>query len=145
MTICRLYVAELETPRHYYVGTTLRIPYERDQEHRDRTHGSVWTRKHGYKGMLICDEVHPGHATTLENDMTKFLMAEYGHGRVRGGNYLHESYIPWQFKRGSPADVLKLRTGTVSKFGAEFSRLVDRFRAVRSLENPNHLYSNALA
>ena len=143
-TICRLYVAQCGTKDHFYVGTTLRIPYMRDREHRERTFGAAWTRQHGYRGMLTCDLVDPGHASTLEDDMTKYLMSIYGKHAVRGGNFLHENWLPWEFTRGSPADVLKLRTGTVSKFGSELRGLIDRFSAVCGLENPDHLYADPL-
>ena len=143
-TICRLYVAQCETPEHFYVGTTLRIPYMRDREHRERTFGAKWTRQHGYKGMLTCDLVDPAHAIHLEDDMTKYLMSVYGPNAVRGGNFLHENWLPREFRYGSPADVLKLRTGTVSKFRSELRSLIDRFSAVCGLENPDHLYADPL-
>ena len=42
----RVYVAECETPGYFYVGSTVRLPHEREQEHREGW-GSHWTSRHG--------------------------------------------------------------------------------------------------
>ena len=145
---CRLYVAKCKTPGKFYVGTTTRLPYERYEEHMSgRPHGSYWTANHGFEGFLICELIDPSLANQLETDMTKYMMSMYGWANVRGGAHTyatddHEDWwLPPEFKSASAADILKLRSGTVSMFPAALRRLVDCLLRVGSLEHANHLDS----
>ena len=143
---CRLYVAKCKSPEKYYVGTTSRLPYERYEEHASGK-GSRWTKRHGFEGFLICEEIEPSHGNALESDMTKYMMAMHGWANVRGGAHTyanddHEDWwLPLEFRTASAADILKLRSGTVSKFPAELRRLVDCYLRVGRLEHANHLDS----
>ena len=38
----RVYVIECETPGHFYVGATSRLPYIREREHKEKW-GAKWT------------------------------------------------------------------------------------------------------
>ena len=144
MTIERLYVVRCCTPDHFYVGLSSREIFDlpdgvaygaRLQEHASGS-GARFTTKHGYDSCVLHAVVPIAHASTLEDDMTRYLMARYGWQAVRGGRYVrvrddHETYwLPPAFRTGSFRDILKLRTGTVSKFPAELRGLVDRFCAV---------------
>ena len=151
MMIDRLYVLALNKPDHYYVGISSREIFDlpdgtaygaRLLEHANGN-GSRFSKKHGFKKCILHAVVPSPIASALEDDMTKYLMSWYGWQQVRGGRYVRvrdddETYwLPREFggnKKGSIdiGDVLKLRTGTVSKFPAELRCLVDRFRAVRS-------------
>jgi len=136
-TIVRLYVIRCKTPNHFYCGTTTRIIYDRLAEHEaGGVHGSRFTTKHGYAGCVFSQIVTNGHSCTLEDDMTKYLMARYGWANCRGGNFVRTIddaqtfWLPREFRTGSFRDILKLRGGTVSKFPTELRGLVDRFCAV---------------
>ena len=142
--IDRLYVLELRTPNHYYVGTTSREIFDLPNGHaygarlleHENGEGSRFSQKHGFSKCLLHAVVPSKMATTLEDDMTRYLMARYGWQQARGGRYVRvrdddETYwLPREFREGSFRDILELRTGTVSKFSAELRGLVDRFCAV---------------
>ena len=143
MTIERLYVVQCCTPDHFYVGLSSREIFDLDgtahgarlREHASGS-GARFTTKHGYGSCGFHAVVPNAHASTREDDMTRYLMARYGWQNVRGGRYVRvrddwETYwLPPAFRTGSFRDILKLRTGTVSKFPAELRGLVDRFCAV---------------
>jgi len=48
----RVYVVECKTPGYFYVGSTLRLPYLRTNEHR-AGEGCQWTMRHGFKRMVL--------------------------------------------------------------------------------------------
>jgi len=142
--IDRLYVLELNKPDHFYVGISSREIFDlpdgtahgaRLAEHENGT-GSRFSRKHGFKKCVLHAVVPKHQSNTLEDDMTKYLMARYGWQQVRGGRYVRtrdddETYwLPQPFREGSFRDILELCSGTVSEFPAQFRRLVDRFCAV---------------
>jgi len=135
MTIVRLYVVRCKTPDHYYCGTTLREMHYRLAEHAGG-YGSKFTTKHGYDGCVFSQVVVNAKSSRLEDDMTKYLMSRYGWANCRGGNFVRSRpdmetfWLPREFREGSFRDILKLRSGTVSKFPSELRGLVDRFCAV---------------
>jgi len=134
-TIVRLYVVRCKTPNHFYCGTTTRIIYDRLDEHA-QGHGSRFTKKHGYQDCVFSQIVDNGHSSTLENDMTRYLMSRYGWASCRGGDFVRVRndmetwWLPREFREGSFRDILKLRSGTVSEFSTELRGLVDRFCTV---------------
>ena len=136
----RIYVCETNTPGYYYVGTTLRLPHHREREHR-LGHGSRFTSKHGFRRFVFMELIEPGTGVNLEDDLTLALMARFGWGAVRGGNFvaLHEHtlrrWLPAAFRDLGPRDVLPLHLRPVSKFPAELRRLLNRFEVVRGLEH----------
>ena len=133
----RLYVLEL-FGKKYYVG--LSDQFARRLAQHIRGEGSKFSKLHGFRACVLSMDVPDHMANRLENDMTCYLMARFGWQNVRGGDYVRcinddETYwLPPAFKKlfatGSAADVLKLRSGTVSQFLPEFRGLVDRFCAV---------------
>ena len=146
----RVYVCSLQTPNHFYVGTTLRVPWYRNQEHA-AGHGSKFTAKHGFKKMLIMELVPTGTSGTLEDELTIELMCRYGWGAVRGGDRTAQKestlrrFLPNVLKSLGPRDVLPLHLRPVSKFPAQLSALINRFEVVCGLENANHLNADVLA
>ena len=72
----RVYVAECETPGYFYVGSTVRLPHEREQEHREGW-GSHWTSRHGFKRMIVMEMVPGPACDTLEDDLTVWLQCRY--------------------------------------------------------------------
>ena len=135
MTIVRLYVLRCQTPNHFYCGTTTRIIYDRLADH-EEGRGSRFTTKHGYKDCVFSQIVDTAKSSTLEDDVTKYLMSRYGWANCRGGNFvrvrddMETFWLPLEFRNGSFRDILKLRSGTVSKFPTELRGLVDRFCTV---------------
>ena len=142
--IDRLYVLALNKPDHFYVGISSREIFDlpdgtaygaRLLEHA-QGNGSRFSKKHGFKKCILHAEVAGHAASTLEDDMTKYLMARYGWQQVRGGQYVRcidddETYwLPTAFRENSFRDILELRAGGMSQFPAELRRLVDRFCAV---------------
>jgi len=86
MTVyCRVYVVQCKTPGYFYVGSTTRLPYVREQEHRSG-YGSKWTSLHGFKQMLFMMLVPQGGCQQLEDALTVWLQCRYGWRFVRGGN-----------------------------------------------------------
>ena len=140
MVYTRVYVAECTTPDHYYVGSTLRLPFYREEEHAAGG-GAKFTSKHGYEGMVVMEMVEPAQASTLEDDLTIALMCRYGWGNVRGGDRTAQServlrrFLPKALQPLGPRDVLPLHLRPVSKFPTQLRRLLDRFEVVRGLED----------
>jgi hypothetical protein len=157
MRYARVYVAQLGSMRlrdaYWYVGTTECLPAQRHEAHKVnmKGQGAAWCKKHGYLGMRICVRVEPNHANTLENDLTKYLMATFGWQRVRGGDHMVTDpdpndlwWLPLQWRNSKIGDksyrnILKLRTGSVSKFSAELRGLVDSFLASSGPKHPHEL------
>ena len=140
----RVYVAECETPGYFYVGSTVRLPHEREQEHREGW-GSHWTSRHGFKRMIVMEMVPGPACDTLEDDLTVWLQCRYGWRFVRGGkrtatqeHKLRRWLHPCNQLLG-PTDVLPLHSRPMGKFPAELRRLIDAFEMVCGLEDPNHL------
>lgn len=82
---CTLYVVQCETPRTWYVGTTLRRKYKRFAEHFEGR-GCKWTQRHGCKRVALSFPVPRGEASRLENEVWMHYARIYGPERVRGGN-----------------------------------------------------------
>ena len=149
---CTLYVIRCQTPRHWYVGQTNRLPWERLQEHEEGT-GSLWTRKHGVDCMIFSAVVEPSHANRLESELTTYLMSRYGWANVRGGMHMRcrdddrtqKFWLPAEFRRGSFRDILKLRSGSVSHLSPELGRLVNLFSSCRDAKHPYHLHTKITA
>ena len=150
--IDRLYVLALNKPEHFYVGISSREIFDlpdgtaygaRLLEHA-QGNGSRFSKKHGFKKCILHAEVAGHAASTLEDDMTKYLMARYGWQQVRGGRYVRcidddktywlpreiQEAMTCQKGKTSFRDILELRAGGMSQFPAELRRLVDRFCAV---------------
>ena len=138
----RVYVCELETPNHFYVGTTLREAHHREREHAEGW-GAKFTSKHGFKRMLFAQLVEPGTSARLEDDLTLALMYRYGWGACRGGDRTAQKesvlrqYLPPCLQTLGPRDVLPLHRRPVSQLPAELRTLVDRFEVLCGLEDPN--------
>jgi predicted GIY-YIG superfamily endonuclease len=138
----RVYVCELRTPEHFYVGTTLREPWHREREHAEGW-GAKFTTKHGFKSMLFAEIVQPGTASRLEDDLTVALMCRYGWGACRGGERTAQKesvlrrYLPPCLQCLGPRDVLPLHLRPVSKLPAELRALVNRFEVLCGLEDSN--------
>ena len=138
----RVYVCELKTPDHFYVGTTLREPHHRALEHAEGN-GSKFTSKHGFKRMLFAQLVEPGTASRLEDDLTLALMYRYGWGACRGGDrtaqkeHVLRRFLPKALQTLGPRDVLPLHLRPVSELPAELGALINRFEVVCGLENAN--------
>lgn len=138
----RVYVCELKTPDHFYVGTTLREPHHRQREHAEGW-GAKFTSKHGFKRMLFAQLVEPGTSARLEDDLTLALMYRYGWGACRGGDRTAQKesvlreYLPPCLQTLGPRDVLPLHRRPVSQLPAELRTLVDRFEVLCGLEDPN--------
>ena len=141
-TYPRIYVCELETPNHFYIGTTLRLPHHREREHAEGR-GSHFTSKHGFKRMLFAQLVEPGTSSRLEDDLTIALMCRYGWGACRGGDRTAQKesvlrrYLPAALKPLGPRDVLPLHLRPVSQLPTELGALVDRFEVFCGLEHAN--------
>ena len=141
-TYPRVYVCELDTPNHFYVGTTLRLPHHREREHAEGN-GSKFTSKHGFKRMLFAQLVEPGTSSRLEDDLTIALMCRYGWGACRGGDRTAQKesvlrrYLPESLRALGPGDVLPLHLRPVSELPAELGALIDRFEVFRGLEDAN--------
>ena len=94
--IDRLYVLALNKPEHFYVGISSREIFDlpdgtaygaRLLEHA-HGNGSRFSKKHGFKKCILHEVVASHVASTLEDDMTKYLMARYVWPQVRGGLYV---------------------------------------------------------
>ena len=83
--MCILYVIQCETPRTWYVGTTLSTMHHRLQQHRSG-YGSKWTARHGCKRLKFHFQVGEGEASQLENEVWMHYARIYGPTRVRGGD-----------------------------------------------------------
>ena len=150
MVYTKVYVIECNKPNCWYVGSTFRELYDRIDEHSSHC-GSVWTRRHGFKRMVLWRDVPEGACTSLENELTEWLMHQFGIKNVRGGDYVncrpncYESdwWLPKSLRSGF-GNVPGLHDCPVSKFPLEFKRLVDAFHVFRSLENANQLHPEPL-
>ena len=145
MTVyCRVYVVQCKTPGYFYVGSTTRLPYVREQEHRSG-YGSKWTSLHGFKRMLFMMLVPQQGCQQLEDALTVWLQCRYGWRFVRGGNRTATCEKKMQrwlhpcFDGLLPTDVLPLHARPVGQFPAELRGLVNAFEMVCGLENANHL------
>ena len=90
---CTLYVIRCRTPRHFYVGTTLRNKHTRFQEHIDG-YGSRWTSRHGYRRIDRAFTVPVSQASQLENEVWMHYARIYGPENVRGGDVTILDTIP---------------------------------------------------
>ncbi len=146
MTYCRVYVVECKTPGYFYVGSTTRLPYLREDEHREG--GSHWTSKHGYKRTVFMLVVPQPCCAELEDALTVWLQCRYGWRFVRGGNRTatcEKKLLKWMhpcLKSLGPTDVLPLHARPMGKFPTELRRLIDAFEVVCGLEDPDHLNSD---
>ena len=147
MKYCRVYVVECNTPGYFYVGSTTRLPYLREGEHRDGW-GADWTIKHGFKRMVFMLVVPQPYCQQLEDALTVWLQCRYGWRFVRGGNRTatcEKKLQRWMhpcLKSFGPTDVLPLHARPMGKFPAELRRLINRFEMVCGFENPDHLDAN---
>jgi len=136
MVYTRVYVAELKSPNHFYVGTTLRLPYMREKEHAEGW-GAQFTKLHGFHRMLVMELVPVHMSGKLEDELTVELMCRYGWGNVRGGDRtatkecVLRRWLPQCLKTLDPTHVLPLHLRPMSQFPTQFARLVDRFEVVR--------------
>ena len=89
----RIYVIECKSRNYYYVGTTVREMWvgggQREKEHQEGW-GSKFTTKHGFCRTMFVTLVSPGQASTLENDLTRWLMHKYGWKNASGGDYTNQ-------------------------------------------------------
>ena len=90
---CTLYVIRCKTPRHFYVGTTLRRARVRYQEHKDG-YGSRWTARHGYRRIDRSFTVPRSRASQIENEGWMHYARIYGPENVRGGDVTILGPIP---------------------------------------------------
>ena len=88
MVHTKIYVIECKTPRFWYVGSTFRELFDRIDEHENK-YGSLWTRRHGFKRMVMWADVPSYACSILEDELTEWLMHQYGVHNVRGGNYVN--------------------------------------------------------
>ena len=65
----RVYVVQCKTPGYFYVGSTTRLPYMREAEHRNGW-GAHWTTRHGFKRMLFMLLVPQRACKQLEDALT---------------------------------------------------------------------------
>ena len=82
---CTLYVVQCNTPRTWYVGTTLRQKHKRFDEH-FAGYGCKWTKRHGCRRIALSFSVPVHRASRLENDVWLHYARIYGPERVRGGD-----------------------------------------------------------
>ena len=148
MVHTKVYIIECRSPNHWYVGSTFRELYDRVAEH-EHAFGSHWTRRHGFKRLAVWLDVPTEAASVVEDDVTEWLMHEYGVRNVRGGNFVNcrsdcyadDWWLPKSLRLGH---VAPLHFRPVSKFPLEFGRILDAFKVFRSLEHPDHLDPQAL-
>ena len=150
MLYTRVYVVQCKAPGYFYVGSTYRLPYLRECEHRDGW-GCQWTKKHGFERLVLMLLVPPAACKELEDMLTVWLQCRYGYRFVRGGDRTATSEKKLQrwlhpcFKGLLPTDVLPLHARPVGKFPSELRRLVNAFEVVRRLEDANHLDADVQA
>ena len=121
--------------------------------------------------MAMWADVPSYACSVLEDELTEWLMHEYGVHNVRGGNYVNcradcyasEWWMPRSIRGnthrqpnffarsgmralGAPSlrDVSSLHFRPVSQFPLELGRLIDAFKVFRGLQNSNHLNSEPL-
>ena len=90
---CTLYVIRCKTPRHFYIGTTLRRARVRYQEHKDG-YGSRWTARHGYRRLDRSFTVPRSRASQIENEVWMHYARIYGPENGRGGDVTILGPIP---------------------------------------------------
>ena len=90
---CTLYVIRCKTPRHFYVGTTLRRKCVRYQEHKDG-YGSRWTARHGCRNTVTRFTVECSRSAQKENEVWMHYARIYGPENVRGGDVTILGPIP---------------------------------------------------
>lgn len=104
MRRCILYVLKLETPNHFYVGTTIRALEARLKEHREGW-GSIWSTRHGFHSVVESYEVPLCSASTLENEKVIEYMDRFGWQGIRGGDYTYsrkDDSVWWLPKKFRP-------------------------------------------
>ena len=87
----------------------------------------------------------------LEDELTEWLMHQYGVRNVRGGNYVNcrtdcyanDWWLPRSLRSGF-RNVTGLHYRPVSKLPLELERLIDGFKVFRRLQHSNHLDAEAL-
>ena len=85
-----LYVLKLNTPDHWYVGTTSRLWDTRFEEHLNGF-GSKWTGKHGVHSVHCRFRIgHEYSSSRMENEVTLFYMRHVAKNwrNVKGGDYV---------------------------------------------------------
>ena len=143
----RVYVVQCKTPGYFYVGSTSRLPYMREAEHREGW-GAQWTMRHGFKRMLFMLLVPQRACKQLEDALTVWLQCRYGWRFVRGGDRTATSekklrrWLHPCFKGLLPTDVLPLHSRPVGEFPSELRRLVNAFEVVCGFEDSDHLNSD---
>ena len=143
----RVYVVQCKTPGYFYVGSTSRLPYLREREHKAGW-GCEWTKKHGFVRTVLMMIVPQPLCKQLEDALTVWLQCRYGYRYVRGGDRTatcEKKLQKWMhpcLKGLLPTDVLPLHARPVGKFPAELRRLVNAFEMVCGFENPDHLNAN---
>jgi hypothetical protein len=146
----RVYAVECQTPGHFYVGSTVRLPFLREAEHREGW-GSMWTKKHGFKRMVFSLVVPQGFCAQLEDDLTVWLQCRMGWRFVRGGNRIatrEKTLKRWLHpccQSLGPTDVLPLHARPMGKFPAQLCRLINAFEVVCGFEHSDHLNSDVFA
>ena len=163
MVHTKIYVVECETPFFWYVGSTFRELYARIDEH-EAKYGCKWTQRHGFRRMAMWADVPSYACSVLEDELTEWLMHEYGvHNRqlrqLRADCYSSEWWMPRSIRgnthrlpnfiariggASSLADVPSLHFRPVSQFPLELGRLIDAFKVFRGLQNSNHLDTQPL-
>ena len=145
MVHTRVYVVQCKTPGYFYVGSTSRLPYLREREHKAGW-GCEWTKRHGFVRtvlMILCKQ--------LEDALTVWLQCRYGYRYVRGGDRTatcEKKLQKWMhpcLKGLLPTDVLPLHARPVGKFPAELRRLVNAFEVICGFEHPDHLDADVQA
>ena len=68
--------------------STFRELYARIDEH-EAKYGCKWTQRHGFRRMAMWADVPSYACSVLEDELTEWLMHEYGVHNVRGGNYVN--------------------------------------------------------
>ena len=153
---CTLYVVQCNTPRTWYVGTTLRERHKRFDEHFAGV-GCKWTRRHGCKRIVLHFPVSCAEASRAENDVWMHYARIYGPERVRGGGRHHRPAVRGRqhpgldYARGvrrhparrlghlvlpaAAADVLPLHGTGVPQLLLQLGRLVDLRRRAAHLEH----------
>ena len=75
----KVYVVECTSPRHFYAGSTYRELYERIKEHAEG-YGCHWTRRHGYRRLVLCLDVPNGTCSALEDELSVYRSDAPGEG-----------------------------------------------------------------
>ena len=62
------------------------VPWRIDEH--EAKYGCKWTQRHGFRRMAMWADVPSYACSVLEDELTEWLMHEYG-DNVRGGNYVN--------------------------------------------------------